>query len=253
MELISRTEKHKVEKRKVTDVSWLLGILLFGCLAYPISSFVQIPDDLAYKQTMQILLFMTSLLFLILYLLAFIVASTKTFVQIEHKVIRVNYMIMSFWVLSLLYHFTGWLMSYASWSPLYYKLGVAFTLTVLILTLLHFAAYFSFTRSDRIARSRKQALEYRQQAFESIQRILHTRQIMLEVMDSNPEVLQMMKWNGFDRQMESWVAEMERFMNMTSFTDQELRNILGVKAWMENLMLIVEQHPMHRGLRKKLN
>ena len=202
---------------------------------------------------MQILLFLTSILFLVLYLLAFTVASTKTFIQTDEKVGRINYTILTLWVISLLYHFTVWLTSHSQLPPLIYYIGLALTLSAFILTIIHFTAYFSFVRKDGMAQIRKQSKDYRQQAYESLQRILYTYQVLLEIMEINPEVRQMMKWNGFDQQMDLWVGEMEDYLHVTTFTDRELRNILGVKAWIDNLGMIVEQHPLHRDLRKKLN
>jgi len=253
VELMSRVERHKVEKRKQWDLSWALGIALFGFLVYPLQYFFLIPEDLQYKQTMQILLFLTSILFLSLYLLAFTVASTRTFVQREEKVSRINYTILVLWVISLLYHFTIWLTSHSQLPPIVYHIGLALTLSAFILTLIHFAAYFTFVRKDYHVQLKKQSVDYRKEAYESLQRILHTHRVLLDIMEENPEVKQMMKWNGFDQQMDHWVGEMEEYLHVTAFTDQELRNILGVKAWIDNLTMIVEQHPLHHDLRKKLN
>lgn len=252
MELMSRVEKHRLDKRKGPDYSWILGIALVGCLVYPLHQFFSISEDLSYKQTMQILLFLTSVLFLCLYLLAFTVTSTMKFVQRDDKVSRVNYTILVLWVISSMYHFTVWLTSHSQLLPIIYHIGLAITLSAFILTLIHFLAYFNFVRKDHVVQLKGQTGDYRKQAYESLHTILITHQVLLDIMEKNPEVQQMMKWNGFDQQLDHWVREVEEYLHFSAFSDQEVRNILGVKAWLDNLTTIVEQHPLHRDLRKKL-
>lgn len=253
MELMSRTHRHQTAKKKTTDASWFLGILFAGCVVYPLRYFWRIPDEMAYKQTLLILLFLLSVFFLSLYVLAFFIVSTKTYIQSEEKTTRINYAILFFWIASFLYHFIGWLTVFSERPSLFYHVGMAIALTAFILTVIHFLAYFRFMRKEKFVIKRQEALKSRQLAYESIQRILRARQLVMEAMDRNPEVKQMMKWNGFDQQMDRWVTNIERCLRMTDFSDRELRNILGVKAWMENITMIIEQHPQHRGLSDKLN
>ncbi|MEW9672046.1 hypothetical protein [Ammoniphilus sp. 3BR4] len=254
VELMSRVERHKVSQGQTPRVGIWLGIsLLFLAVLYCLWAYVRIPEALEFRQTLQISLFFCSILFLDLYLLAFIFISTKKFVQTEETVARVNLNIVILWVLSLLYHFILWLATEKSMAPYYYYGGLGLTWGVLLLTLVHFFSYFSFVRKDLKAQSKVNYLENRRQAYEMIKRVLNIYQIIHDVMNRDAEVRQMMKWNQFDDKMERMVRELEPYIHELSFSRDDLEHILGIKAWMDNLLMIIEQHPMHHDLYKKIN
>ncbi|RXT05848.1 hypothetical protein [Ammoniphilus sp. CFH 90114] len=254
MELMSRVERHKVSQSKLPTVLISLGTsVLFLAMIYFMLVYVQIPDSLAFRQTLQISLFFSSILFLGLYLLAFIFVSTKKFNQTEEKVARVNLYIVILWVLSLLYHFILWLAHDTVIIPYYYYGGLALTWGVLLLTLVHFFAYFSFVRRDIRAQAKANDLGNRRHAYEMLKRIFYMYQIIHELMNKDAEVKHMMKWNHFDEKLEQMFLEVEPYIHTLSFNREDLEHILGIKAWMDNLLMIIEQHPLHHDLYKKIN
>lgn len=253
MELLSRVEKYKVNKSRGTNLNGVVWLILYGLLLFLMLRYLRISEVAAFRQTLQMSLFFSSIFFLDLYLLAFTVASTKTFILQEEKIVRAKPLIIMTWVVSLLYHFSLWLASYPQLFPAYYYVGIAFTLGAFFLTLNHFHSYFSYVKWDNQALSKSLISEHRRQAYEALKRIIYTHQLVHETMERSPEVKQMMRWNHFDQQMERLILDMETYLQVTVFTKEDLENILGVKAWMDNLLMIIEQHPMHHGLFKKIN
>ncbi|WP_134704102.1 hypothetical protein [Ammoniphilus sp. YIM 78166] len=251
MELMSRVERHKGKQGKESVVLPLVGVgMVWITMLFFLIRYLQIPESLAFRQTLQISLFFCSILFLALYLLSFIFVSTKNFAH-EDKVTRVNHYIVILWVLCLTYHFILWL-SNGSLLSYYYYGGLAVTWGVLLLTLLHFYYYFLFVRTERKAQSMANRIEIRRQSYESMRRILMMYQLVHELMKRDAEVRQMLRWNHFDVKMERVVWEMEPYIHATSFTKEELDHLSGIEAWMDNLLVIIEQHPLHHDLYKKL-
>lgn len=251
MELLSRVEKYKVNKSKGTDLSGVVWFIFYGLLIILMLRYLRISEMVAFRQTLQMSLFFSSIFFLDLYLLAFTVASTKKFIQHEEKIVRAKPLIIVIWVVSLLYHFSLWLASHPQLISAYYYFGIAFTLGAFFLTLNHFYAYFSYVKWDNHVQTKALILENRRQAYEALKRIIYSYQVVQEMMERNPEVKQMMRWNLFDQQMERLVLDIESYLQVTVFTKDDLENILGAHAWMDNLLMIIEQHPMHHDLYKK--
>lgn len=253
MELLSRVEKHKVNKSRGSDLYGVVWLILYGLLIILMLRYLRISEMAAFRQTLQMSLFFSSIFFLDLYLLAFTVASTKKFIQQEDKIVRAKPLVIVIWVVSLLYHFSLWLASHPQLVPAYYYFGIAFTLGAFFLTLNHFYAYFSYVKWENQVQAKALMSENRRQAYEALKRIIHSYQVVHEIMERSPEVKQMMRWNLFDQQMERLILEMESYMQATVFTKDDLENIMGVHAWMDNLLTIIEQHPMHHDLYKKFN
>lgn len=253
MELLSRVDKYKVNKSKGTDLSGVVCFILYGLLIILMLRYLRISEMAAFRQTLQMSLFFSSIFFLDLYLLAFTVASTKKFIQHEEKVARAKPLIIVIWAFSLLYHFSLWLASHPQLISGYYYFGIAFTLGALFLTLNHFYAYFSYVKWDNHVQAKALISENRRQAYEALKRIIYSYQVIQETMERSPEVKQMMRWNFFDQQMERLILEMECYLQATVFTKDDMENIMGVHAWMDNLLSIIEQHPMHHDLFKKFN
>lgn len=199
---------------------------------------------------MEISLFFCAILFLDLYLLAFTYISTKSYHFQDEKAVKVKYYIITSWVVSLLYHFALWLMSSEEMRTAYYQLGIAITLGSLIFTIGHFCFYFSTIKFNNKIYNTAMFLENRRQIFELLRGILYMYHLIRDIMDKDSEILQMMRWNQFDILLEEMADEAQPYVHTSSYNREDLEKLTGVKLWMENMLMIIEQHPNYKDVSK---
>lgn len=248
---MSRLEKHKTKKDKRPEVFWIVSFIFYALFLYLFVRYVTIQSSISFLETLEIGLFFCTILFLDLYLLAFTFLSTKISVQQAEKTFRAKYSIIAAWVGSLLYHFVLWLMSPSFQLLLYYQAGVAITLGALVFTLAHFCIYFSSVKDYHRVESKSRYLENRREAYELLQSILYMYNVMSDVVKRDPEVGHMMRWNQFDTMLEQMVYEAQPYVQAVSFSKEDLEKLIGVKLWMENMLMIIEQHPTHKNILKE--
>jgi hypothetical protein len=249
VEILSRVEKNKAVKQTNTSpIGWLGWLFCYVLIAYLILRYIDIPPEIDFRQPLEIGLFFSSILFFDMYLLAFTLVSTKEFTRYQDKAARAKLYIIAGWVISMFYHFALWLMSQSMLHSLYYYIGILLTLGILFLTLTHFFSYFSFVKRDHSSHAKKRYLQHRREAYEQLKQVFYLYHLVRDLMDKDAEVKQMMRWNLFDQKMDNMLAEVEPYLSSSSFTREDLEKILGVKAWMDNLLLIIQQHPLHKNL-----
>ncbi len=57
------------------------------------------------------------------------------------------------------------------------------------------------------------------------------------------EIWHMMRWNEFDVMLEQMMGEAQAYVQATSFSQEDLDKLAASKLWLENMLMIIEQHP----------
>ncbi|MBP1933941.1 hypothetical protein [Ammoniphilus resinae] len=252
MEVLSRVEKNRQMKHSepgiVEGIPWMI---LYIAVVYAMLNYLRIPTEIRFLQTMEISLFFSCILFLDLYLLAFAFITGKSTHDIN-KVAQAKIFIIFLWVICLIYHFALWILIQAGLSQVYFYFGLALTLGALMMTLSHFTSYFYFVKRNSFYLAKGRIVENRKEAYENLKQILYMYHLVQDVSYKSPEVKQMLRWNHFDTRLEHFISEVGVFVQETSFTQEDLDKLTEIKAWVENLVMIIGQHPLHKDLMKQM-
>jgi hypothetical protein len=250
MDILSRVEKTKeIKMKRANSFAGLAWFFLYGLVLLMLFLFFRKPQT---SEIFELSLFFCSVLFFVSYLLAFTFAASAKYSELEARVGRANLFIIWLWALSIFYHFGLWLKTSVALSDYYYLAGLAVTIGAFVLTFAHFCSYFSLIKKDNKVRIQNTLLKNRREAYEHLKSIFSMYDLIRGIMNQDPEVRQMIKWNQFDRKMERLIGEVEIYLNVTFFTPEDLEEILSVKAWLNNLLVIIGQHPLHRGFSGKI-
>jgi len=252
VEVLSRVEKNRQMKHSepgiVEGIPWTI---LYIAIVYAMLNYLRIPTGIGLLQTMEIILFFSCILFLDLYLLAFAFISGKSTHDIK-KIAQAKIFIIILWGFCLIYHFALWVLTQVGMAQIYFYFGLAMTLGALMMTLSHFTSYFYYVKRNSVYQAKGRIVENRKEAYEDLKQILYMYHVIQNVSYKNPEVKQMLRWNHFDTRLEHFISEVGVFVQETSFTQEDLDKLSEIKAWVENLMMIIQQHPLHKDLMKQM-
>lgn len=253
MDILSRVERTKeIKQKRANPFAGLAWFFLYGLVLLLLFLFFRKPETIQSGQMFEISLFFCSVLFFVFYLLAFTFASAAKHTELQGKVGRANAFISWLWALSIFYHFGLWMKTPASLPVYFYLAGLSVTIGAFILTFAHFTAYFSLIKKDNKTLVQNTLLKNKREAYEHLKGIFSMYDMIRVIMNQDPEVRQMMKWNQFDRKLERKIGEVEVYLNVVFFTPEDLEEILSVKAWLHNLLVIIGQHPQHRDFPGKI-
>lgn len=246
MDPLSRTEKYRQrrEKRKGgRALVWTALSLVYLIVFYMLLYFIKVPADYTKRIGLEAGLFFLSVIFLDAYLQAFATISTRPVQKRETQLTRPNPFIIGFWVVSLCYHLSVGLLSSIYIPDWMYYTGFIFTLGLFLATVIHFLAYFAYSKRERQWAVEEQYTSDQRRAYEMIRDIQSQYYWICDVVENNGDVRQMMKWNNFDHNLEERIYEVQPYFQRTIFTNKDLDKIAGISAWLDNMRRIIEEHP----------
>ncbi|AMA73885.1 hypothetical protein [Aneurinibacillus thermoaerophilus] len=252
MEPLSRVEKYRQRKERKKgnrSLFWMVLIILYIFVLYILIYFIKLPTDYAWRIGLEAGLFFLSVIFLDAYLQAFTTISTRPVQKMETRLIRPNSFIIGAWVISLCYHLGVGLFSSMYLPDWMYYAGFVFTLALFLATIIHFLTYFAYNKKERQWLLEEMYASDQRRAYEMIRDNQSQYYWIRNVMETNEEVRQMMKWNGFDRNLEERMYELQPYFQRTIFTKKDLDKIAGISAWLENMRRIIEEHPSYSSLK----
>jgi hypothetical protein len=246
LEPLSRVDKYRQrkEKRKGGRVLiWTTFSLLYIVIFYILIFLIKVPADYTKRIGLEVGLFFLSVIFLDAYLQSFTTISIRPLQKMEARLTRPNPIIIGCWVISLCYHLSAGLLSSMYLPDGVYYAGFIFTLALFVMTIIHFLAYFAYNKKERQWMIEERYASDQRRAYEMIRDNQSEYYWIRDVMKNNEEVRQMMKWNNFDRNLEEKMYELQPYFQRTIFTNKDLDKIAGIRAWLDNMRRIIEEHP----------
>ncbi|ERI08237.1 hypothetical protein [Aneurinibacillus aneurinilyticus] len=236
--------RQRKEKRKGgRSLVWAAFAFLYIVIIYILLYFIKVPVDYTKRIGLEAGLFFLSVIFLDAYLQAFTTISIRPVQKVEAHMTRPNPIIIAFWVISLCYHLSIGLLSSMYLPDWMYYMGFVFTLALFIATVIHFLAYFAYSKRERQWVMEERYASDQRRAYEIIRDSQSQYYWIRDVMKNNEEVRQMMLWNNFDRNLEERMYELQPYFQRTIFTNKDLDKIAGISAWLDNMRRIIEEHP----------
>ncbi|WP_139491464.1 hypothetical protein [Brevibacillus dissolubilis] len=235
----SRAQRYRSRRRVDGDVSrfWVLG-LVFSVLVLAFTFFVDIPIVQAeWLMEMEMALFSASFTLLAFYLLGltFVFSRQEQAGQVSHQVI------IYVWLGAILYHLFLLITNIANQHV--YKAGIILFLGPLFLTTYHFITYLGALRAARQEEASATSETYVKSAYQMIYEATQIHSDIQQVKAENPEIEQMLRANGFAVKMERYITEMQQYLQVENFTKKDMELLEGHYFFMENLHLLVKQHP----------
>jgi hypothetical protein len=246
VEPLSRVEKYRQRKEKRKGgriIFWVALLILYIAMFYTLLYFVKVPMNYTMRIGLEVGLFFLSVIFLDAYLQAFATISIRPPQKVETRLIRPNPLIIGLWVVSLCYHLSIGLLSSIYLPDWVYNAGLIFTLALFLATILHFLAYFAYSKKEHRWLKEEMYVSDQRKAYEMIRDCQSHYYWIRDVMENNEEVRQMMKWNHFDHNLEEQMYELQPYFQRTVFTKKDLEKIAGIGVWLESMRRIIEEHP----------
>lgn len=253
---VSRIERTKFRKQQILHRQiWLVWGMVYLIASIIFLSFIRLTKDAEFLLELEIVMFFTSLLFLTFYLLGFMLTMVQSTHKGEWVYATAHPVITALFILSLFYHFFLWVTSGTAVfiDVLWYQLGVLLTLTGLCAALAHVYTFFSFKRFLREVTQKERMALITREAQEYLQRILRAAQKIKEYQESIPEIQQMLAWNFFDIKLERYLSELEPYFTKSIFDQGDVDYLAAANTWLENVILIIEQHPDYPFAKTKAN
>ncbi|WCK55683.1 hypothetical protein PP175_07000 [Aneurinibacillus sp. Ricciae_BoGa-3] len=251
---LSRVDKYRKRKDKRKDgrIYFRIALAIFYiAIFYILVDYIKVPSEYSIRVGLEVGLFFISIIFLDLYLQAFTVISTKPVKKFEGKALRANPLLITCWVISLVYHMGLGLLSSMQIPLPYYFSGLVFSIGLLIVTLGHFFSYFAHVKLERKWAVEEIYATDQRNAYEMIRDCQSSYYWIQEAIKHNDEVAQMMKWNNFDRTMEEHMYDLQPYFQRTIFTNKDLERIRSIGVWFDNMRRVIQEHPNYRPVKTR--
>ncbi|GAB7389069.1 hypothetical protein BSNK01_29070 [Bacillaceae bacterium] len=248
METLSRTRKYN-RKKKAQDFFAVIAFFLLTCLLlYALYRYLPFPAEAALRREIARMLAIFNFSFLLAYMLAIALMTGGWFKDaVAQHVKRLAQLrligsILFYWIGLLALHLYLYLSS-EQVDPLLFRLGMTFFFAGLLLTGCHLVYLFAIAKMLLAAQRRSLSSRFRQEANEMIAETLFLYDAIRKAMQREPEVERMMRGNEFDDMMERAIGALRDHMRKTIFNRSDLQEIASIHGYLQNLWMIVQQHP----------
>ncbi|AIG28266.1 hypothetical protein GOP56_12555 [Brevibacillus sp. 7WMA2] len=243
----SRSERHRMRRRADRDVSrfWIMGFI-FSLIVLTVEFFVTIPAEATWLLEMEMILFSASFTLLAFYLLGLTFVFSK-----QGEAGGVNHQVIIYvWLGAILYHLFVLVTNITNQHV--YKAGIILFLGPLFLTIYHFITYLSALLQARREEEQTSVAALERTAYQLISEATKLYEEIRRLKTEFPEVEQMLNANQFAHKLEKYTLEMQQYLQVDSFQRRDLEFLEGHYLFIENILIIVKQHPGISESRKYL-